>query len=147
MLRGRLCALTLVLLAVFGGCARPQAIGSPAPAPSPPAPSPLALPPPASVKPEPPKPASPPPVISPLLSRPEEERLRRDATARLDNADRIVKQIAERRLGADQQETLSTIQSFLIKARQALSTQDLQQAFNLADKADALAQELIRATR
>jgi len=73
--------------------------------------------------------------------------LRRDATARLDNADRIVKQIAERRLGADQQETLSTIQSFLIKARQALSTQDLQQAFNLADKADALARELIRTTR
>jgi len=85
--------------------------------------------------------------VSPLLSPPEEERLRRDATARIDNAERIVKQVADRRLGADQQETLSTIQSFLIKARQALSTQDLQQAFNLADKADALAKELIRTTR
>lgn len=150
MLRGRLSALTLVLLAVFGGCARLQAIGrlgpsppasslpeAPLPAPSPTAP----------VKSEPPKPAPPPPVISPLLSRPEEERLRRDATVRIDNAERIVKQISDRRLGVDQQETLSTIQSFLIKAKQALSTQDLQQGFNLADKADALAQELIRTTR
>lgn len=157
MLRGRLLALTLVLLAVVGGCARLQALGGPVPAPSepvpsepapsPPAPSPPAPSAPAPAKPASPKPALPPPVISPLLSPPVEERLRRDATARIDNAERIVKQVADRRLGADQQETLSTIQSFLIKARQALSTQDLQQAFNLADKADALARELIRTTR
>ena len=146
MLRGRRSALMLALLAVLGGCARLQAIGSPAP-PSAPAASLPAPSPPAPVKPEPPKPPSAPPVVSPLLSRSEEERLRRDATLRIENAERIVKQVADRRLGADQQGTLSTIQSFLIKARQALSTQDLQQAFNLADKADVLAQELIRTTR
>ena len=73
--------------------------------------------------------------------------MRRDATGHIDNAERIVKQVADRRLGADQQETLSTIQSFLVKARYALATQDLQQALTLADKADALAQELIRTTR
>lgn len=140
MRRGRLAVVTLSLLAVFAGCARLQAIGRPAapvPAPSPPAPA----------KPASPKPAPPPPVIAPLLSQPEEERLRRDATGRIDNAEKIVKQIADRRLGADQQETLSTIQSFLVKARQALATQELQQAFTLADKADALAQELMRTTR
>ena len=146
MLRGRLSALTFALLAVLGGCARLQAVESPAP-PSAPAASLPAPSPPVPVKPEPPKPPSAPPVVSPLLSRSEEERLRRDATLRIENAERIVKQVAERRLGADQQGTLSTIQSFLIKARQALTTQDLQQAFNLADKADALAQELIRTTR
>ena len=135
MLRGRLAALMLFLLAVLGGCARPQAIGRPAP------------PPPAPAKPASPKPAPPPPVISPLLSHPEEERLRHKATVRIDNAERVIKQIADRRLGADQQETLSTIQSFLVKARQALATQELQQAFALADKADALAQELMRTTR
>ena len=140
MRRGRLAVVTLYLLAVFTGCARLQAIGRPAapvPAPSPPAPA----------KPASPKPAPPPPVIAPLLSQPEEERLRRDATMRIDNAEKIVKQIADRRLGAGQQETLSTIQSFLVKARQALATQELQQAFTLADKADALAQELMRTTR
>ena len=135
MLLSRLTALTLCLLAVLAGCARPQAIGRPAPfAPAP-------------AKPASPKPAPPAPLISPLLSQPEEERLRRDATVRIDNAAKIVKQISDRRLGADQQETLSTIQSFLVKARQALATQELQQAFTLADKADALAQELIRTIR
>ena len=140
MRRGRLAVVTLYLLAVLAGCARLQAIGRPAapfPAPSPPAPA----------KPASPKPSPPTPVIAPLLSQPEEERLRRDATMRIDNAEKIVKQIADRRLGAGQQETLATIQSFLVKARQALATQELQQAFTLAAKADALAQELMRTTR
>jgi hypothetical protein len=66
---------------------------------------------------------------------------------RIDSAERLVKQLADRMLGADQQETLSTIQSFLTKARDALGTQNLQQAFTLADKADALAKDLIRTTR
>ena len=88
-----------------------------------------------------------PPKLAPQISQAEEERLRRDATTRIDATERIVRQIADRRLGADQQETLSTIQSFVDKARQALGTQDLQQAFTLADKAEALAQDLLRTTR
>jgi hypothetical protein len=73
--------------------------------------------------------------------------LRRAASARIDSAEQLVKQVADRELGADQQETLSTVQSFLVKARHALATQDLQQAFTLADKAEALARELVRTTR
>jgi len=153
MLCERLIALTLLSLAVFAGCARTTAVVSPPPAPAP-SPPPRALPPapPPALPPAPPPilpPAPPPapPKLAPQLSQPEEERLRRDATARIDAAERIVKQIAERRLGADQQETLSTIQSFVAKARQALATQDLQQAFTLADKAEVLAQDLLRTTR
>lgn len=160
MPRGRLAALTLVLVALCGGCARLQAIWSPSPAtpapsspaavkpaPPKPSPSPAAVAPAAPAPPVAAPPAPAPPVISPQLSQPEEERLRRDATGHIDNAEKIVKQVADRRLGADQQETLSTIQSFLVKARHALATQDLQQALTLSDKADALAQELMRTTR
>jgi len=161
MPRGRLAALTLLLVAAFGGCAKTKATVSPspappvrpaspspappAPAPAPPAPSPA--PPAPAPAPLAPAPAPPPPVISPQLTRPEEDRLRRDATARIDSTERLVKQVADRKLGADQQETLSTVQSFLVKAKNALATQDLQQAFTLADKAEALAQELVRTTR
>ena len=119
------------------------------PAPTPPAPTKVA--PPAPAAPTPPAPAKvappAPPKLAPQLGQPEEERLRRDAMARIDATERIVRQITDRRLGADQQETLSTIQSFVDKARLALGTQDLQQAFTLADKAEALAQDLLRTTR
>jgi hypothetical protein len=137
--RGRRLALTLALAAaVIGGCARSTTTVRSSPAPPPAAPA----------KPASPAPtAMPPPVVAPQLSPPEEGRLRRDTTARIDSAERLVKQVGDRRLGADQQETLSTIQSFLAKARHAMAAQDLQQAFTLADKAEALAQELLRTTR
>ena len=44
-----------------------------------------------------------------------------------------------RRLRGDQQESFLTIQSFLAKAREALSARDVQRAFTLADKAYLLA--------
>jgi len=162
MLRERLIALTLLSLAVFTGCAQSKAIVSPPPAPTPsvpaqaPPPAPPAATPSAPAKAAPPAPPAPTPSVpaqtapsklAPQLSQAEEERLRRDATTRIDATERIVRQIADRRLGADQQETLSTIQSFVDKARQALGTQDLQQAFTLADKAEALARDLLRTTR
>ena len=149
MLGERFTALTLLSLAAVAGCAQFKAIVSPPPAPTPSVPA--QAPPPAPPAPPPSTPtrAVPPvpPKLAPQLSQPEEERLRRDATTRIDVTEKIVKQVADRRLGADQQETLSTIQSFVDKARQALETQDLQQAFTLADKAEALAQDLLRTTR
>lgn len=141
MPHGRLIAPALLLLVLLGGCAKSMPTPSPLPAPLPPTPVRPALPTP------PPSPPPPPPVVSPQLGQPEEERLRREAMTRIDSAERLVKQLADRRLGAEQQETLSTIQSFITKARDALGTQNLQQAFTLADKADALARDLIRTTR
>ena len=160
---GRFTVLTLVSLAVFAGCTRfegtvsqppppppaaPAEVEPPAPPPLPPAAPAKIAPPAVPAKVAPPAPPPPPPPkLAPQLSPPEEERLRRDATARIDATERIIRQVADRRLGTHQQETLSTIQSFVDKARQALGTQDLQQAFTLADKAEALAQDLLRTTR
>lgn len=45
------------------------------------------------------------------------------------------------------QQTLSTVHSFLAKAREALSVNDFQRAVNLADKARILADELARRGR
>jgi len=158
MLGERFTALTLLSLAVFAGCTRFEATVSPPPPPPPAAPAkvtPPAPPPPPPAAPAKvtppvapvPPPPSPSPKLAPQLSPPEEERLRRDATARIDATERIIRQVADRRLGTNQQETLATIQSFVDKARQALGAQDLQQAFTLADKAEALAQDLLRTTR
>lgn len=51
------------------------------------------------------------------------------------------------RLAREQQENYLTIQSFLSKAREALSTRDMQRAFTLADKAYLLADELSKTPR
>ena len=51
------------------------------------------------------------------------------------------------RLPREQQENYRTIQSFLVKAREALSTRDVQRAFTLADKAYFLADEMSKTPR
>ena len=54
-----------------------------------------------------------------------------------------MKQIDQRRLVGDQHQNLLTVQSFLVKAREALSEKDVQRALTLADKAFLLAEELV----
>ncbi len=58
-----------------------------------------------------------------------------------------MRQIERRRLAEDQHQSFLTIQSFLVKAREALTERDVQRAMTLADKAYLLADELARAVR
>lgn len=116
------------LMAVMAaGCADLQAIFAPPPPKTPPA-----------------KRESPPPVLSPQVGREDEDRLSREANARIRKAEQTVQQIDQKKLAKDQQGTLSTIRSFLANAREALTARDFPRATNLAEKAQILAEELVR---
>ena len=118
----------------------------PVPAPAPPAPPALSLPPPSLPPPAPPSPvppAPPPPrVLSPQLQ--DEDRVQRETQSRIDGTERLVRQIDQKKLVGDQQQNFLTIQSFLVKAKEAISVRDVERAFTLADKAYILAKELSR---
>lgn len=78
------------------------------------------------------------------MSSEDERRIQGEAQRRIDRTERLVRQIEPRRLADDQQQSLLTIQSFLTKAKEALSDKDVQRAMTLADKAYFLADELAR---
>ncbi len=144
----RLPGVVLIVAVLLMGCADLKAVFVPTPPPPPP-PSPPLAPPvkkaPASPPPLPPSPS--PPVLSPQVGREDEDRLKREASSRIQKAEQIVQQVDQKKLDKEQQETFSTIQSFLAKAKEALSTQNFQMAFNLSDKAQVLAEELVRNLR
>ena len=137
----------------------------PPPPPAPPAPTlvkppPTALPPPVTSSPVTPSspgapsppgpavpPAAPPRVLGQQVSSEDEKRIQGDAQRRIDRTERLVKQIDQRRLIGDQHQNLLTVQSFLVKAREALSEKDVQRALTLADKAFLLAEELVKVVR
>ena len=108
--------------------------------------SPVAPSPPAAAVPAVP-PAPPPRILGQQVSSEDEKRIQGDAQRRIDRTERLVKQIDQRRLIGDQQENLLTVQSFLVKAREALSEKDVQRALTLADKAFLLAEELVKVVR
>ena len=134
----------------------------PPPPPAPPAPT-LVKPPPAATTPAAPSspaapsapaaagPAAPPApaprVLGQQVSSEDEKRIQGDAQRRIDRTERLVKQIDQRRLIGDQHQNLLTVQSFLVKAREALSEKDVQRALTLADKAFLLAEELVKVVR
>ncbi len=138
----------LLLALVLTGCETFTEIASPAPAPPPTRSSPVAPSPPSAPtlpSPAPPEPSPPPPaprVLSPEVA--DEPRMRREAQSRIDGTERLVRQIDEKKLGEEQRQSFQTIQSFVAKAKEALSTGDLQRAYTLADKAYLLANELSR---
>jgi hypothetical protein len=128
----------------------------PAPAPPRPAVPPAApaapVPPPAAQPSPPPRTAAIPrepttPMLAPQASAEEEQRIKSQAERRIEGTERLVRGIDPSRLAREQQENYLTIQSFLAKAREALSTRDVQRAFTLADKAFLLADELSKAPR
>ena len=82
-------------------------------------------------------------MLSPQLQ--DEERVQRETQGRIDGAERLVRQIDQKKLVGDQQQNFLTIQSFLTKAKEAISARDVERAFTLADKAYVLARELSRA--
>jgi outer membrane biosynthesis protein TonB len=136
--------------------AKPAPIGK-EPTPAQPKPAvPLAKePPPAPVPtpvPQPPRSASipretPAPVLAPQASAEEEQRIKSQAERRIEGTERLVQKIDPSRLAREQQENYLTIHSFLAKAREALSSRDVQRAFTLADKAFLLAAELSKVPR
>lgn len=129
--------------------APPPVPSSPSPVPASPPPTSIPPPsPPAALPPPPPPvpPAPPPPrVLSPQLE--DEDRVQREAQSRIDGTERLVRQIDQKKLVGDQQQNFLSIQSFLAKAREAISARDVERAFSLADKAYVLAKELSRAVR
>jgi hypothetical protein len=139
------------------GCARVQDIASPAP--TPPAPRSAALPPPSVRPPSVRPPSVPPPAVAPpstpAPSRPlvvsphveDEQSVQRQAQNRIDETERLVRQIDQSKLVGEQRQNFQTIQSFVTKAKEALSVRDVQRAFTLADKARLLAEELSRNIR
>jgi hypothetical protein len=93
------------------------------------------------------EPNVPPPVLAPQASAEEEQRIKSQAERRIEGTERLVQKIDPSRLVREQRENYLTIQSFLSKAKEALSTRDVQRAFTLADKAYLLADELSKAPR
>ncbi|MBI2526604.1 MAG: hypothetical protein HYY95_07855 [Candidatus Rokubacteria bacterium] len=81
------------------------------------------------------------------MSGEEEIRLSREARSRIEATEKAVSQLDQAKLGQGQRETLDTIQDFLAKAREAMAARDVQRAFTLADKAQALAKDLSRSAR
>ncbi|MBI4574510.1 MAG: hypothetical protein HY713_14630 [candidate division NC10 bacterium] len=134
LLAARLPGVVLLVAVLLMGCADLKALLAPTP-------------PPPSAPPVKKAPATPLPVLSPQVGREDEDRLKREASSRIQRAEQIVQQVDQGKLVKEQQETFSTIQSFLAKAKEALSTQDFQRAFNLSDKAQVLAEELVRNLR
>jgi len=139
--------------------ARPApVVREPVPAPAPPRPAPAVPSAPAPAAPSPPAPLAPvpprsaaiprePPVLAPQASAEEEQRIKVQAERRIEGTERLVQRIDPSRLAREQQENYKTIQSFLVKAREALSSRDVQRAFTLAEKAFLLADEMSKAPR
>ncbi len=132
----------------------PPIVVVPPPAP-PPRPAPLRPAPPVAAPAHPappaspvvPPPAAPAPLLSARVGTEEERRLTQAAQTRIDDTEKIVARLDQRRLGKPHQETFATIQSFLVKAKEAITTKDYQRAYTLADKAQILAEQLAQAVR
>jgi hypothetical protein len=126
----RLSGLLLPVVIVVAGCTAVQPIFVPTPPKAPPV-----------------QREVPPPVLSPRMGREDEERLRQEAAGKIQKAEHAVQQVDQRKLVKDQQETYVTIRSFIGNAKQALSARDFLRASNLAEKAQVLADDLLRAVR
>ncbi|HEY7654226.1 MAG TPA: hypothetical protein VIG07_15510 [Methylomirabilota bacterium] len=132
--------------------AKPAPVAKEPPPAQPKPAAPVAKEPPPAPMPPPPRTASipretPAPVLAPQASAEEEQRIKSQAERRIEGTERLVQKIDPSRLAREQQENYLTIQSFLAKAREALSSRDVQRAFTLADKAFLLADELSKAPR
>lgn len=122
----------ILLIVIAVGCAKPKPVVAPAP-PRPP--------------PQEREPPAPPPILVPEVGREEENRQKHDTEAKIEGAEKIVHQIDEETLAEEQQEIFLTVLSFLSKAREALSIGDFLKAFNLAEKAQILAEALLSTPR
>lgn len=83
-----------------------------------------------------------PPVLAPQVTRDQELQLTQEAQASITSVEKAVADIDAAGLDADDRETLGTIQTFIMKAKAALSEKDFPRALNLAEKARVLAKDL-----
>lgn len=65
-----------------------------------------------------------------------------EITTTIQEVERNLLSINQRKLKADQAEMFQTVQSFLSQAREAIGNKDFQQAMNLTQKARVLSDEL-----
>ena len=143
--------LALLLTLMFAGCAerKPQTIPPTPPTPPPTAKVPVPKTPsrpapgthdakPAPKVPEPEEPL----LLSPTIADEHKDKMESEVTTKIQHAEQLVATVDLPQLTAQQSETLSTIQSFLSKAKEALQQKDMPRALNLADKAQTLAREL-----
>jgi hypothetical protein len=129
---GRLSAFLFLIAISVTGCGELSSISAPPPPKAPPPP----------VKRE-----TPPPVLSPQMGRDDEERLRQEANGKIQKAEQTFQQVDQGKLAKDQQETYATIRSFIGNAKEAISARDFVRASNLAEKAQLLADDLLRTLR
>jgi hypothetical protein len=90
---------------------------------------------------------APPPVLAPQVGKQGEENLRRMALSQMQRSEQVIGQLEAKKLTNEQQEQLLTVKGLLGGAREALSSQDLTKASNLAEKARILAEELAQTVR
>ena len=135
-MRPLLYLMLLFLVVIAVGCAKPKTVVDPSPVPAPPKPAPSQQ-----------EPLTPPPVLAPQVGSEAQSHQKREAEAKIEGAADMVRRIDQKKLVDEQQEIFTTIQSFLSNAREALSIGDFLRAFTLAEKAQILAQELLRAPR
>ncbi len=86
-------------------------------------------------------------MLSPQVSKADEERLRRETQARLTGTEEILDRIDQQKLGKDDRETQATVRDFVVKAREALASNDLLRAASLSEKAQILATDLAGKTK
>jgi hypothetical protein len=144
-------AILMLPLFACSGCAerKPDSIPAPSEAPrssvsKPHAPKVLTKPAPGATEKVPSKPAleGPPPLLVPAIADEHKARLEREVASRIRQTERLVAGVNQRLLTTQQSETFLTIQSFLAKAKEALDQRDVPRALNLAEKAQALAEDL-----
>ena len=159
--------VAVLLIPLWGGCAQHKMeTMPPPPAPSPPSPTPSLSPtatstPSPAAKVTPPKvpsrqapvahdtrptPKAPEPetplLLSPALADEHKDRMESEVTMKLRDTEQLVAKIDHKHLTTQQSDTFTAIRNFISKAKEALHEKDMPRAMNLADKAQALAQDL-----
>lgn len=88
------------------------------------------------------EPETPPPVLAPQVGKAREEQLRRTTSSRIQRSEEVIGQLEGKTLTSEQREQLLTAKSLVGSAREALASEDLTKASNLAEKARILVEEL-----
>lgn len=133
-------ALVVILLVALSGCARLQGILSTLPPAEQPAPA-------TPVPPVPVTRPTPPPPLTPEMSTDKERQLLEEAQRKIGETDRLLRQLDGRPLKPQERETLLIAQRFLAEARKAIEAKEYQRAANLVGKAQALGDDLAKATK
>jgi hypothetical protein len=83
-------------------------------------------------------------AISPTLTQQQASQELSTTNQLLANADANLKQVAQRQLSSDEEDTVKQIEVYMEEARTAVKTGETQRAYNLANKANLLSSDLAR---